>query len=57
MTFAGATCFEDDVIGDWILDAPYPVGGEVVWSGVTGYSVAWNRGFAGVPAAHVILGS
>jgi len=55
VTFAGATCFEDDVIGDWIVDAPPAVGAQVGWSGVTGYSVAWNRGFAGVPAAAVLF--
>jgi ornithine decarboxylase len=70
LTFAGATCFEDDVIGDWLVDDPaispgseghghlrnpMNVGTRVGWSGVTGYSVAWNRGFAGVPAAHVLF--
>jgi diaminopimelate decarboxylase len=55
VTFAGATCFEDDVIGDWTVEAAPAAGAAVAWSGVTGYSVAWNRGFAGVPAAAVVL--
>jgi len=29
-------------------------GATVVLAGITGYAAAWNRGFAGVPAAHVI---
>lgn len=57
VTFAGATCFEDDVIGDWIVAAPPPVGATVAWSGVTGYSLAWNRGFSGVPAAAIVVTS
>jgi diaminopimelate decarboxylase len=55
VTVAGPTCFEDDVIGDWVVEAAPPAGAPIAWSGVTGYSVAWNRGFAGVPAADVVL--
>ena len=55
VTFVAPTCFEDDVIGDWIVEAPYAIGDRVAWSGITGYSVAWNRGFAGVPAADVLM--
>src|SRR5258705_11324953 len=57
VTFAGAPCFEDDVIGDWIVAEPPPIGTTVAWAGVTGYSVAWNRGFSGVPAAAVVRSS
>jgi len=57
VTFAGATCFEDDVIGDWIVEDPPSIGTTVVWAGVTGYSLAWNRGFSGVPAATVVVTS
>jgi diaminopimelate decarboxylase len=58
VTFAGATCFEDDVIGDWIVAEPAPpVGATVAWAGVTGYSLAWNRGFSGVPAAAIVVTS
>lgn len=57
VTFAGATCFEDDVIGDWIVADPPPIGATVAWSGVTGYSLAWNRGFSGVPAAAIVVTS
>jgi diaminopimelate decarboxylase len=53
VTFAGATCFEDDVIGDWTLASAPVVGQRVMWAGVSGYSAAWNRAFSGVPAAHV----
>jgi diaminopimelate decarboxylase len=55
VTFAGATCFEDDVLGDWVIDDAPAIGEEVAWSGISGYSVAWNRGFAGVPAARVMV--
>jgi diaminopimelate decarboxylase len=54
-TFVGPTCFEDDVVGDWITDRRYDVGDRVVWSGVTGYATAWNHGFSGVPQADVIV--
>jgi diaminopimelate decarboxylase len=55
VTFAGPTCFEDDIVGDWITDRAFDVGETVVWSGATGYACAWNRGFSGVPAADVIV--
>jgi diaminopimelate decarboxylase len=57
LTVAGPTCFEDDVLGDWSVDAAAvpEVGARLVWSGVTGYSAAWNRGFAGVPEATITV--
>ncbi len=54
--FAGPTCFEEDVLGEWTVDpARFPVGAPVVLRHVSGYAVAWNTGFAGVPAAAVIV--
>jgi diaminopimelate decarboxylase len=57
LTVTGPTCFEDDVLGDWTVDAAAvpEVGARLVWSGVTGYSAAWNRGFAGVPEAAIVV--
>ncbi len=58
VTLLGATCCEDDVIGDAVVPpehlAALDVGARVVLSGVTGYAVGWNRAFAGVPAAQVV---
>lgn len=53
---AGPTCYEEDVLGEWTIDpAHVPVGARVVLRNVTGYAVAWNTGFGGVPAADVVL--
>ncbi len=55
--FVGPTCFEDDVVGEWsITPADLPAGARVVLRGVTGYAVAWNTSFGGVPAAEVVIG-
>lgn len=55
--FVGPTCYEDDVVGEWtITPASLPVGTPVVLRGVTGYAVAWNTSFGGVPAAEVVIG-
>jgi len=55
--FVGPTCFEDDVVGEWsITPAELPEGARVVLRGVTGYAVAWNTSFGGVPAAEVVIG-
>lgn len=55
--FVGPTCFEDDVVGEWtVTPAAMRVGGRVVLRGVSGYAVAWNTGFGGVPAAEVVIG-
>jgi len=52
----GATCYEDDVIGEWtIAPASLDEGARFVLRGVTGYAVAWNTSFGGVPAADVVL--
>lgn len=56
----GPTCFEDDVVGEWIVapdatGAVLPVGTPVLLGDVSGYAVAWNTSFAGVPAAEVLV--
>lgn len=54
--FVGPTCYEDDVLGDWTIDpAHYDVGARLRLRNVTGYALAWNVGFAGVPPARVVL--
>jgi diaminopimelate decarboxylase len=50
----GPTCFEEDTLGEWTIE-PAQLAAHAVFSGVNGYSVAWNRGFAGVAPAEVIL--
>lgn len=50
----GPTCFEEDTLGEWIVE-PAQITVHAVFSGVNGYAVAWNTGFAGVPPADVIL--
>lgn len=55
--FVGPTCFEDDVVGEWsITPSELPAGARVVLRGVTGYAVAWNTSFGGVPTAEVVIG-
>ncbi len=56
MLFAGPTCYEDDVLGEWIVAEPYPIGARVIVRGVTGYAVGWNTGFGGIAPADVIVG-
>ena len=54
--WVGPTCYEEDVLGEWTVEpADFAVGARVVFSGVTGYAVAWNTGFGGVPPANVIV--
>jgi diaminopimelate decarboxylase len=54
--FAGPTCYEDDAIGEWIVEpARYPAGAQVVFGNITGYAVAWNTGFGGVRPADVVM--
>jgi diaminopimelate decarboxylase len=54
--FAGPTCYEEDVVGEWKLEpSDFPVGAALVVAGVTGYALAWNTGFGGVPPADVVL--
>jgi diaminopimelate decarboxylase len=58
LTLLGATCCEDDVIGDALVPPEHlpalAVGARVILAGVTGYAAGWNRAFAGVPAAQVV---
>ena len=58
VTLLGATCCEDDVIGDALVPPEHlpalDVGARVVLAGVSGYAAAWNRAFAGVPAARIV---
>jgi ornithine decarboxylase len=54
--FAGPTCYEEDVLGEWTVEPAWFTPGErAVWRNVTGYAVAWNTGFGGVPPADVVL--
>jgi diaminopimelate decarboxylase len=50
----GPTCFEEDALGEWTVD-PADVATRVVLRGITGYALAWNASFHGVPAAAVEL--
>ncbi|MGE5183435.1 MAG: hypothetical protein ACM31C_15295, partial [Acidobacteriota bacterium] len=50
----GATCFEEDVIGQWTIE-PAQLASRLVLRGVTGYALSWNTGFAGVPPADVVV--
>ncbi len=52
----GPTCFEDDVLGEWTVPpGALAEGDRVVVRHVTGYAVAWNTRFGGVPAADVVI--
>lgn len=54
--FAGPTCYEDDVIGEWTIDpAQFPAGARAVFGNITGYALAWNTGFGGVAPAEVVV--
>jgi len=50
----GPTCFEEDMLGEWTVD-PAHVASRITLRGVTGYALAWNTGFHGVPPADVVL--
>lgn len=49
----GPTCFEEDVIGELVVE-PAQVAERIVLRGITGYALAWNTGFGGVPPADVV---
>ena len=51
--FVGPTCFEEDALGEWVTALPFDRGDRAVFAGATGYAVAWNTGFGGVPPADV----
>lgn len=48
----GATCYEEDVIGEWTVA---DIGERIVLRNVSGYAYAWNTSFGGVPAADVVF--
>lgn len=52
----GPTCYEEDVLGEWSVGpGRLAVGDRVVLRHVSGYAVAWNTSFGGVPAADVVI--
>ncbi len=51
----GPTCYEEDVLGEWTVD-PAELERRVIVRDVSGYALAWNTGFGGVPPADVIVG-
>lgn len=52
----GPTCYEEDVLGEWTVGPQtLAAGARVVVRHVTGYALAWNTRFGGVPPADVIL--
>jgi ornithine decarboxylase len=54
--FAGPTCYEDDVLGEWTTEpAMFSAGAQVVLGNITGYALAWNTGFGGVAPADVAI--
>ncbi len=55
LLFVGPTCFEEDALGEWIVAQPYAEGERAIFRGATGYALAWNTGFGGVPPADVVL--
>jgi diaminopimelate decarboxylase len=54
LQLVGPTCYEDDVIGEWIVE-PDQISDRIVLGNVSGYALAWNTSFGGVPAADVVL--
>jgi diaminopimelate decarboxylase len=54
LQLVGPTCYEDDVIGEWIVE-PDQLTERIVLGNVSGYALAWNTSFGGVPAANVVL--
>ncbi len=53
--WVGPTCYEEDVVGEWVADPRrFEVGARVILRDVSGYALGWNSGFGGVPAASVI---
>jgi len=54
--FVGPTCYEDDVVGEWIVEpARFATGALAILGNVTGYALAWNTGFGGVAPADVVM--
>ena len=54
--FVGPTCYEDDVLGEWIVEpARFQAGAMAILRNVTGYALAWNTGFGGVAPADIVI--
>lgn len=54
--FVGPTCYEEDVIGEWIVE-PADVDRRIVLRNITGYAVGWNTSFGGIAAADTVFAS
>jgi diaminopimelate decarboxylase len=50
----GPTCFEEDVVGEWVVD-PAQVAERIVLANVSGYALAWNTSFGGVLGADAVF--
>ena len=50
----GPTCYEEDVLGEWIVERAH-IESRIVLRNISGYALAWNTGFAGVPPATVTI--
>ena len=54
--FAGPTCYEEDVLGEWTVDpSHFPPEQRIVLRDITGYAVGWNTSFGGIAPADVVL--
>jgi diaminopimelate decarboxylase len=54
--FVGPTCYEDDALGEWTTEPErFPAGSRATFQNITGYAIAWNAGFAGIPPADVVM--
>ncbi len=51
---AGPSCYEEDVLGEWTIE-PAVVDERVILRDVSGYALAWNTGFGGIPPADVVV--
>lgn len=54
LQLVGPTCYEEDVLGEWIVE-PTELRDRVVLANVSGYALAWNTSFGGVPAADIVF--
>lgn len=61
--FVGPTCYEFDRIAEIYEDnhqnssilSKYKKGSVIIFSNISGYSVAWNRSFNGIPNANILF--
>jgi diaminopimelate decarboxylase len=49
----GPTCYEEDVLGEWTVE-PDALDDRVIVRGISGYALAWNTGFGGIPPADIL---